>query len=224
MKERAYAIYVAFIGVICGYVVIHTFFFVHSITVRNGLVQGFFVGFGLAVVTIDVVARIKITKVNGWITVFGCGVPGNGMFTRAAHARIFPGPVNVPQEAMYWRTSVDGAGHTLSGEHDYILHFPLDGLPPNEAFWSLTMADAKERFVANPINRYCVGDRSGLAPNADGSIDIYLQKTAPAGHESNWLPAPTRRFRLWLRAYIPGAVILDGRYTVPPVVEVHTKR
>jgi hypothetical protein len=121
---------------------------------------------------------------------------------------------------MYWRTNVDGAGHTLSGEHDYILHFLPGGLPPNDAFWSLTLADAKERFVANPINRYLVGNRSGLTPNADGSVDIYIQNAAPAGHESNWLPAPAGKFRLWLRAYMPGAAILDGEYTVPPVVEV----
>src|SRR5438034_8713097 len=38
---------------------------------------------------------------------------------------------------------IDGAGHTLSGERDFILHFPPGGLPPNDAFWSLTMADAK---------------------------------------------------------------------------------
>ncbi|MGH9410112.1 MAG: DUF1214 domain-containing protein [Vicinamibacterales bacterium] len=217
MSARVYETYVALIGVICGYVIIHSFFFAQFMTLRHGLVQGFFVGFGLAVVTVEIVARIKTTKVNGWITAYGCGLTGNGMFTRAAHSRIFPGPVNVPQEAVYWRTQVDGAGRTLSGEHDYILRFPPGGLPPNHAFWSLTMADARERFVANPINRYCVSDRSGLAPNADGSVDIYLQNTAPAGHESNWLPAPTGRFRLWLRAYMPGADILDGTYTVPPV-------
>ena len=192
-------------------------------TVRNGLVQGFLVGFGLALVTIEIFARIKATQVNGWITMFGCGVPGNGMLMRAACTRIFPGPVNVPQEAMYWRTNVDGAGHTLSGEHNYVMHFPPGGLPPNEAFWSLTMADAKERFVANPINRYLVGNRSGLAQNADGSVDIYIQNTAPAGHESNWLPAPAGKFRFWLRAYMPGAAILDGKYMVPPVVQVISK-
>ncbi|MEJ2353545.1 MAG: DUF1214 domain-containing protein [Anaerolineales bacterium] len=189
-------------------------------TVRNDLVQGFFVGFGLAIVTIEIFARIKTTRIKGWITMFGCGLPGNSMLMRAACARVFPGPVNVPQEAMYWRTNVDGAGHTLSGEHDYILHFPAGGLPPNDAFWSLTMADEKERFVANPINRYSVGNRSGLVPNADGSVDIYIQKTAPPGHESNWLPAPAGKFRLWLRVYMPGAAILDGEYEVPPVVEV----
>src|SRR5712691_2878719 len=112
----------------------------------------------------------------------------------------------------------------LSGEHDFILHFPPGGLPPNDAFWSLTMADAKERFVANPINRYSVGDRSGLAQNPDGSVDIYLRNAAPAGHQSNWLPAPAGRFVLWLRVYMPGAAILHGEYTVPPVVEARPSR
>ena len=75
--------------------------------------------------------------------------------------------------------------------HDYMMHFPPGGLPPNDAFWSLTMGDAKNRFVANPINRYSVSDRSGLVPNADGSVDIYIQNTiemslaAPA-HGSSW--------------------------------------
>ena len=40
---------------------------------------------------------------------------GNGMLLRAAHAQLFPGPVNVPQEAMYWWTNADGAGHALPG-------------------------------------------------------------------------------------------------------------
>jgi hypothetical protein len=100
------------------------------------------------------------------------------------------------------------------------MHFPAGGLPPNDAFWSLTMGDAKNRFVANPINRYNVSDRSGLARNTDDSVDIYIQNNTPAGHESNWLPAPTGRFILWLRVYMPGPAILDGEYAVPPVVKV----
>jgi hypothetical protein len=220
MSERTYGFYMALVGLVCGWVVIHRSISPASLTLRNALIQGFFVGFGLAVVTIEIVARLRITRISGWTTVFGCGEPDNGMLLRAACARIFPGPVNSPQEAMYWRTQVDGAGHVLSGEHNYILHFPPDGLPPVDAFWSLTMADAKEHFVANPIDRYCVGNQSGLVPNADGSVDIYLQNAPPAGRESNWLPAPTGKFRLWLRAYMPGASILDGTYTVPPVIEV----
>jgi len=82
------------------------------------------------------------------------------------------------------------------------------------------MGDAKNHFVANPLNRYSVSDRSGLVPSADGSVDIYIQNTAPTGHESNWLPAPAGKFILWLRVYVPGAIILDGKYKVPPLVEV----
>jgi hypothetical protein len=54
------------------------------------VVQGVLVGFGLAVVTAHVYARIKATKINGWITMFGLGMPGNGTFLRAAHAQLFP--------------------------------------------------------------------------------------------------------------------------------------
>ena len=56
------------------------------------------------------------------------------MLLRAAHAQYLPGPVNVPEEAMYWWANVDGAGHTLNGEYDYMMHFPPGGLPPNDAF------------------------------------------------------------------------------------------
>jgi hypothetical protein len=224
MSNRTSTFLTVLNGVICGFFFINSFvlghFFTGSRTLRSDVVQGILIGFALAFVISQIYARIKATKVNGWITMFGLGEPGNGMLLRAAHAQLFPGPVNVPQEAMYWTTSGDGAGHALSGKHDYIMHFPPGGLPPNNAFWSLTMGDAKNRFVANPLNRYSVSDRSGLMPNADGSVDIYLQNAVPAGHESNWLPAPGSNFILWLRVYIPGTAILNGEYTVPPIVEV----
>ena len=224
MSKRTYTIYIGLIGLICGYVIIRHLLFADSLTLRNALVQGFFVGFGLAVVTVEILARLKATKVNGWITIYGCGLPGNGMFFRAACSQIFPGPVNVPEEAMYWWAHVDGSARTLSGEHDYTMHFLPGGLPPNDAFWSLTMADEKNRFVANQLNRYVVGNRSSLTQNADGSTDVYIQNTAPTGHESSWLPAPTGTFNIWLRVYMPGAAILNGKWTVPPIVKLTSKQ
>jgi hypothetical protein len=220
MNKKTYQFIVMLSGVICGYAMIRSLFFIQTRPVRTDVIQGILVGFGLALVTALIIGKLKSTKVNGWITMFGLGVPDNGMFMRAACTLAFPGPVNMPQEAMYWTTSVDGASHDLSGEHDYIMRFPAGGLPPNNAFWSLTMGDAKNRFVGNSINRYSVSDRSGLVPNADGSVDIYLQNTAPAGCESNWLPAPSGKFILWLRVYMPDATITDGKYNVPPIVEV----
>ena len=220
--SRTYTYLATVVGVVCAYFIIRLLFFadLSTRTVQSDVIQGFLIGFGLAFVTAQIYARIKAIRVNGWITMFGLGVPGNGMFLRAAHAQLFLGPVVVPQEAMYWWANVDGAGHTLSGVHNYIMHFPPGGLPPTHAFWSLTMGDSKNHYVPNPLKRYNVGDRSGLAQNPDGSVDVYIQNAAPPGHQSNWLPAPSGNFILWLRVYIPGDAILRGEYTVPPVAEV----
>ena len=220
MTNKAYNYLVMISGVICSYVMIKSFFFVQTRLVRTDVIQGILVGFGLAIAMAYITAKIKSKKVNGWSTMLGCGAPGNGMLMRAACTLAFPGPINTQEEAMYWTASVDGANHYLSGEHNYIMHFPADGLPPNNAFWSLTMGDAKNRFVANSINRYSVSDRTGLVPKDDGSVDIYIQNTPPAGWESNWLPAPTGEFILWLRVYMPGEAILAGKYNLPPVMEV----
>jgi len=152
MSNRTYTYLTAVIGVVCGYVIVRSILSADSLTVRNDLVQGVFVGAGLGVVAVEILSRIKATKINGWITI------------------------------------------------------------------------ERQHFVANPIDRYSVGDRSGLAQNADGSVDIYLQNAAPAGHQANWLPAPAGRFNLWLRVYMPGAAILRGEYAVPPVVEAGPSR
>jgi hypothetical protein len=218
--SKTYTYLVVLVGAVCVYFLVHTATFPQNMILRNAIIQGALIGFGLAFVSAQIYARIKAKKVNGWITMYGLGEPGNGMFLRAAHAQLFPGPVNTPEEAMYWWTNSDGVHHALSGAHDYVLHFPPGGLPPNKAFWSITMGDAGNHFVANPLNRYSVSDRTGLAQNPDGSVDIYIQKAALAEHESNWLPAPSGNFILWLRVYIPGEAILKGEYIVPPVVEV----
>ncbi len=218
--SRTYTYFSILIGAVCVYFLVRLIAFPQIRIVRNDVIQGVLIGFGLAFVTAQIYARVKATKVNGWITMFGLGRPGNGMLLRAAHAQLFTGPVNTQEEAVYWWTNSDGAGRALSGAHDYVMHFPAGGLPPNRAFWSITMGDAKNRLVANPLNRYSVSDRTGLSQNPDGSVDIYIQNAAPAGHESNWLPAPSGKFILWLRVYIPGEAILQGKYTVPPVAEV----
>jgi hypothetical protein len=76
-------------------------------------------------------------------------------------------------------------------------------------------------FIANPINRVSINAHTaGLVRGADGSLDIYLSHTAPAGHEANWLPTPSGPFRLVLRLYLPGPAILNGTYRYPPVTVV----
>ena len=88
----------------------------------------------------NVAVRAMTTTVNGWSITMKAGQPGNGLLVRAAFARTLPA-VNVVQEAAYWTTTKDSAGQTLRGQHEYVLHFPAGQLPPNDAFWSLTMTD-----------------------------------------------------------------------------------
>lgn len=207
------------IGLVCAYFIVRLAFFT-DLTTRSlfsDVIQGVLVGFGLALVTAMLYGRVRSTTTNGWTTMYGCGRPGNGIFFRAAQAWTFPGPITVPDEAMYWFTSSDGSGRRLAGSQDHVLHFPPGQLPPYEGFWSLTMGDGRNRYVPNTLNRYSVGDRSGLVPNADGSVDVLISKEAPAGRKSNWLPAPGGDFILWLRVYMPGPGIVDRTWVVPPV-------
>jgi hypothetical protein len=188
----------------------------------SGVVQGIIIGATFAYLTAVLIMNAKVraitTTVNGWSSIRECGQPGNGILMRAACAKALP-VVNVFEEAAYWTTTVDGSGRTLSGRHGYILTFPPGRLPPNDAFWSLTVTDVVGYMVDNVLKRSSFDDRSNLAKNADGSIDVYLQPTAPAGHEQNWLPTPSGNFKLMLRAYLPGAAILEGTYRVPQVVK-----
>ncbi|MFN8467852.1 MAG: DUF1254 domain-containing protein [Caldilineaceae bacterium] len=125
-------------------------------------------------------------------------------------------------EANYQAIYVDADDQPLSGEHRYELH--LAELPPVDAFWSLTMYDAREFYlVANAIERYSIGDRTpGLQYNPDGSLTIFLQRDSPgADKESNWLPTPqSSRFRPLLRMYQPKQPILDGSYLLPAIRRV----
>jgi hypothetical protein len=189
----------------------------------SGVVQGVIIGATLAFLTtilvLDSVARAETSTVNGWDSMRRAGQPGNGLFVRAASQKALP-VVNVFEEAAYWTTSEDSAGKKLSGEHTYRLHFPPGHLPTNDAFWSLTATDTVGYMVSSPAGRSSVDDHSGLMTGPDGSVDILLESQAPSGPAQNWLPTPSGRFKLMLRAYLPGAAILDGSYVVPPVVRV----
>ena len=118
----------------------------------------------------------------------------------------------------------DADGQLLDGAHAYEVTF--DPPPPADAFWSLTMYNVPKYYlVANPIDRYSLGDRSpGLQYGDDGSVTIYLQATSPGpDKESNWLPTPPEgNFRPILRSYQPGTAIQDGTYPMPKIHRIDT--
>jgi hypothetical protein len=84
------------------------------------------------------------------------------------------------------------------------------------------MYDERQLFSANPINRYAIGDRDKLTFNADGSLDLYVQRESPGqDKESNWLPTPkSGAFTMNMRFYWPKAPVLDGSWAPPPVKQV----
>jgi hypothetical protein len=88
--------------------------------------------------------------------------------------------------AVYLNVSLDERGRQLNGADRYEIRFDKGGQPPVTAFWSITMYNLEYNLVANPINRYSLGDRSGMKTAPDGSLTVYVQ-SEPL---SNWLPAP----------------------------------
>lgn len=75
-----------------------------------------------------------------------------------------------------------------------------------------------------PLTLDTLSARDALKPNADGSVDLYLQHDNPGPEkESNWLPAPAGRFILMLRLYWPtekSPSILNGTWKIPAVQKV----
>lgn len=189
----------------------------------SGVVQGLIIGLTLAylstVLLLNAVARSKTRTVNGWSAIRKAGHPGNGLLVRAALQKALP-IVNVFEEAAYWTATRDAEGAQLNGVHAYRLRFPAGQLPPNGAFWSLTATDTVGYQVRTATGRSSVNSHSGLVSGDDGSVEILLQSGRPSGSSPNWLPTPPGRFKLMLRAYLPGVAIVDGTYEVPPIVEV----
>ena len=125
---------------------------------------------------------------------------------------------NDPVEATYFNVSVDGDGKPLTGENRYVIHFDKGGEPKVKAFWSVTMYDPQYNLVANPIDRYFVGDRSGMKPDADGGLTIYMQKDSPGpDKESNWLPSPDGQFFMIMRTYLPAEDIVNQTWQPPKI-------
>ncbi len=128
---------------------------------------------------------------------------------------------NDPVEATYFNVSVDRDGKPLAGKNHYVIHFDKGGEPKVKAFWSVTMYNPKYNLVANPIDRYSVGDRTGMKPDADGGLTIYVQKDTPgADRESNWLPAPNGQFFMIMRTYLPAQDIVDQTWQPPKITAV----
>ena len=182
-----------------------------------------------ALATVATDAQASLTKalpglanvVNGWqMNIDTMGVYGNSYVKRAIVTMIGLG-ANAAEDAIYPILQADADGKPIRGDSDYVLHFDADQLPPVHAFWSVTMYDGRGFQVANPIDRFAIGDRDELTYNPDGSLDLLLQHESPGpDKESNWLPSPSGRVGITMRLYAPKPSVLDGTWAPPAVRKV----
>jgi hypothetical protein len=157
---------------------------------------------------------------NGWTFDRALGRWGNDYGKRAVEAYVSLG-VNAPEDALFMSTHLDGGGHRLDGANRYVLHFDSGKAPPADGFWSLSLYNDQQHFVANARDRFNIGSAGRLKSNADGSIDLYIQADDPGpDKETNWLPAPKGGFGLILRIYWPRQEAVDGKWTAPGVRKV----
>lgn len=154
-------------------------------------------------------------NIGGWQFLPSVGRYGTDYFWRSVVALVGLG-ANLAEDAIYSRATTDAKGELLTGANQYLVHFQKGQLPPVGAFWSITMYNASQFFVPNPIDRYAIGDRDTLKFNDDGSLTLYIQNESPGkDKETNWLPAPKHSFNLLMRLYWPKKEILNGIWKPP---------
>ena len=159
------------------------------------------------------------TRQMGQWTYFGDPIGNFGTaYTYRAMVALRGLGANTTDVAIYPKTDVDSTGTVLTGKKTYTLHIEADPPTLEKGFWSVTAYGENDFLIENPIDRYCVNDRSGLHRNPDGSIDITLSKEAPAD-TTNWLPVGEGDFHLFLRIYKPDAAALTDWQ--PPVVRTN---
>jgi hypothetical protein len=116
------------------------------------------------------------------------------------------------EEAMYPNvTSADG--EPMNAMNDYVIKMTKEDLPPDQAFWSLTLYDkANGFFIPNDRKKYSVGENGGFKLNEDGGIEIYVAADKPEGvPEENWLPLNRKNedIDLILRVYVPDLLKME---------------
>ena len=136
-------------------------------------------------------------------------------FWKSVQDRLSDSSALPPEEASYPNTSHDSNHQTLDGQYRYRIHWDREQSPPVNAFWSLTIYDEAGYMIENPINRYRMGSNNDLNWNADGSLELQLQSSAPDTTSANWLPVPKGEFNIVLRMYWPQPDFLENNWQLP---------
>lgn len=125
---------------------------------------------------------------------------------------------NTVEVALYPKIEQDADGNTLTGEKSYLLHFESYPQVLEGGFWSVTAYGDDDFLIDNPVDRYCINDRSDLQANDDGSVDVILSEDAPE-NTTNWLPVGDGGFHLYMRIYTPDMDALET-WMAPTITEI----
>jgi hypothetical protein len=87
---------------------------------------------------------------------------------------------------------------------------------PVDAFWSISVYNARGYFEPNGSGRYTVNSITGV-PNDDGSITVRFV-TDPNDPRANAIPTP-EGWNFLVRLYRPRPEVLDGTWKVPTLVQ-----
>ena len=133
----------------------------------------------------------------------------------------------------------------LNSANKYVLHFnapssqhsALEIPPVNQyGFWSITLYQGNGTLNDNQVATWNALSTSTVqnhsaCPNDDGSLDVYVQDTAPSDSKQfcNWLEAPQRSAStdndrgliLFLRLYRPDSSVTTGRWYPPAIVRTN---
>jgi hypothetical protein len=164
----------------------------------------------------------SLAKVTSSVGLFGTPEEMAGKYLQRAVGAMGGIYGNSAEETIYPNYARDEAGHSLDGsKSNYTLTFPPGQLPPVDAFWSVTMYDARTQLlVDNPLQRYLVNSPMllELKRDPDGGITLYIQHASPgADKQANWLPAPDGSIGVVMRLYLPKPDVLNGKWKPPPI-------
>ena len=171
-----------------------------SADTKQGMIDAVAAGPGVIQTEVTVRYLTEAPEHNGWL-VLPTGRYGTDYAHRALVTQVGLGALT-PSEAIYPVAQTDGTLAPLGRLRTITSSTSTRAAPPVDAFWSLTLYDSSGFFVPNAIDRWALNDRSDLAFNPDGSLDLYVQRAPPSdpAKAKNWLPSPGgAAFRLTMR-------------------------
>jgi hypothetical protein len=134
----------------------------------------------------------------------------------AASARACP-PRSPPAKRSPTATAGSSTAATTTGSASR-----ADALPPSNAFWSISAYSAESRRLLDThTGRYSIGSQAPDLPREpSGALEIFVSSAAPEdpARRANWLPVRAGPLLLVARIYQPLPAVLEGRYSMPPVV------